>query len=85
MRDEYDLSRGTRGRYAEGYRSDASVRVLEGDDPADNYRGNEADAVAPVILDPEVRAIFPDSAAVNEALRLLIKAGRSAQELRRPG
>lgn len=26
-----------------------------------------------VVLDPDVAAIFPDSAAVNEALRLLIK------------
>jgi hypothetical protein len=33
------------------------------------------------LLDADVAAVFPDSQAVNEALRLLIKAARSAQEL----
>ena len=33
------------------------------------------------LLDADVAAAFPDSQAVNEALRLLIKAARSAQEL----
>lgn len=32
-----------------------------------------------VSLDADVKAVFPDSQAVNEALRLLIKAGREAQ------
>ena len=31
-----------------------------------------------VSLDPDVKAAFPDSQAVNEALRLLIKAARCA-------
>jgi hypothetical protein len=30
-----------------------------------------------VILDPDVAAIFPDSASVNEALRLLAKVAKS--------
>jgi hypothetical protein len=34
-----------------------------------------------VTLDPDVKASFPDSQSVNEALRLLIKAAKSAQEL----
>ena len=34
-----------------------------------------------VSLDPDVRAAFPDSHAVNEALRLLIKTAKRAQEL----
>jgi hypothetical protein len=34
-------------------------------------------------LDPDVRAAFPDSKTVNEALRLSIKAAKSAQELRK--
>jgi hypothetical protein len=33
------------------------------------------------LLDADVAAVFPDSQSVNEALRLLIKAARSAQEL----
>jgi hypothetical protein len=34
-----------------------------------------------VSLDPDVKAVFPDSESVNEALRLLIKAAKSAQDL----
>jgi hypothetical protein len=34
-----------------------------------------------VSLDADVKAAFPDSASVNEALRLLIKTAKSAQEL----
>ena len=30
-----------------------------------------------VILDPDIAAVFPDSAAVNEALRLLVKASQT--------
>jgi hypothetical protein len=29
-----------------------------------------------VLLDPDVAAVFPDSASVNEALRLLVKLAR---------
>lgn len=45
MRDEYDFSRGVRGRYA--------ARVAKGTNI--------------VRLDPDVAAIFRDSASVNEA------------------
>jgi hypothetical protein len=31
-----------------------------------------------ISLDPDVKAVFPDSEAVNTALRVLIKAARSA-------
>jgi hypothetical protein len=40
-----------------------------------------------VLLDPDVREVFPDSAAVNEALRTLtraIKATPAASTARRP-
>jgi hypothetical protein len=33
-----------------------------------------------VSLDEDVKAAFPDSTSVNEALRLLIKAAKGAQE-----
>jgi hypothetical protein len=32
-----------------------------------------------VVLDPDVAAIFPDSASVNEALRLLAKVAQSVK------
>ncbi len=34
-----------------------------------------------VSLDPDVKAAFPDSQSVNEALRLLIRLAKSAQDL----
>jgi hypothetical protein len=37
-----------------------------------------------ISLDPDVKAVFPDSESVNEALRLLIKAAKSAQDLQKP-
>jgi hypothetical protein len=33
-----------------------------------------------IILDPDVAAVFPDSAAVNEALRLLVKAAQTMKD-----
>jgi hypothetical protein len=32
-----------------------------------------------VILDPDIAKAFPDSASVNEALRMVLKAGRTAR------
>jgi hypothetical protein len=49
MRDEYDFSKGIRGKYAERY-----------------ARGTNL-----VPLDPDVAEVFPDAAAVNQALRAL--------------
>jgi len=34
-----------------------------------------------VVLDPDVAKAFPDSASVNEALRVLLKAARTARRL----
>jgi hypothetical protein len=36
-----------------------------------------------VSLDPDVKAAFPDSKSMNQALRLLIKAAKSAQDLQK--
>lgn len=57
MQDEYDFSRGVRGKYAERYAEGSNV----------------------VVLSPDVAEAFPDSEAVNEALRALTAiAQRSA-------
>ena len=32
-----------------------------------------------VVLDPEVAAVFPDAEAVNEALKVLVRAARDAK------
>jgi hypothetical protein len=34
-----------------------------------------------VVLEPDVARAFPDSASVNEALRVVLKAGQSARRL----
>ena len=36
-----------------------------------------------VILEPDVAKVFPDSASVNNALRVVLKAGQAAQRLTR--
>ncbi len=35
-----------------------------------------------VLIEPELQDLFPDSDAVNEALRLLVKAGKRASKMR---
>ena len=37
-----------------------------------------------VVIEPELYRVFPSSEAVNEALRLLVKAGQSAIETASP-
>jgi hypothetical protein len=49
MLEEYDFSKGVRGKYAEKYKDGANI----------------------LKLDEDVAALFPDSKAVNDALRAL--------------
>jgi hypothetical protein len=58
MLDEYDFSKGVRGKYAKRYAEGSNV----------------------VVLSPDVAAVFPDTASVNEALRTLIRIGRQASQ-----
>lgn len=72
MLPEYNLEgkKGVRGKYAETLQKGYSVRVLNEDGtvtvrdfvPKENT----------VLLDPDVKAYFPDSESVNHALRSLI-------------
>ena len=69
---EYDLEgrKGVRGKYAKAMQKGYSVRVLHEDGtltvrdfvPKENT----------VLLDPDVKAYFPDSESVNRTLRSLI-------------
>ena len=54
MLDEYEFSKGVRGKHAKRYSEGTNILVLA----------------------PDVAAVFPDAAAVNEALRLLMKIAR---------
>ncbi len=45
------------------------------------YAARFREGTTQIVLDADVSAAFPDSRSVNEALRLLIKAAKSAQDL----
>jgi len=72
MRESYDFSKGTRGVHAARYAERVEV-IIDGEAPAPTV----------VMLEPDVSAVFPNAQSVNEALRLLIKAAKSAQELQK--
>ncbi len=57
MLDEYDFSKGVRGKHAKRYGEGTNV----------------------VLLAPDVAAVFPDSASVNEALRMLVKIAAKSE------
>lgn len=71
MRKEYDFSKGVRGKHFEamkkGYKtiihkSDGSTVIKE---------------TRPIFLDEDLQAMFPNSEAVNHALRELIEIGKN--------
>ncbi len=69
---EYDFSgkKGVRGKYHRAYQQGHTVRIHEEDGAVTTrYFTLEEGAV---LLEPDVREYFPDSASVNQALRGLI-------------
>lgn len=83
---EYDFSgkQGVRGKYHQAYRQGYTVKIRQSD-------GTEkvqhfAPAEGAVLLEPDVREYFPDSEAVNKALRSLIALiPEKSVRRRRPG
>jgi hypothetical protein len=74
-----------RGKYTKALQKGYSVRVLHEDGTATVRDFVPKESV--VLLDPDVKAYFPDSASVNHALRSLInlipeKRARRAAEKR---
>lgn len=47
------------------------------------YRRLLSEGANVVVLEPDIAKAFPDSAAVNDALRVVLKAGESARGLTR--
>ena len=73
MRAEYDLTSlgdGVRGKYYQDYRAGHTVKIHSEDGTTVVQHFELEDGA--VMLEPDVREYFPDSAAVNEALRCLI-------------
>ncbi|MBD3305056.1 hypothetical protein GF339_01765 [candidate division KSB3 bacterium] len=73
MRPEYDLktlSGGVRGKYYNAYREGHTVKIHKADGTVDVHYFTLEDGA--VMLEPDVQRYFPDSDAVNKALRCLI-------------
>ena len=72
MLPEYNLEgkKGVRGKYAKALQKGYSVRVVK-EDGTVSVRDFVPKENA-VLLDPDVKAYFPDSESVNRALRSLI-------------
>ena len=71
MEAEYDFSKGVRGKHHRAYQQGVQVTVHKADGSTE-----VRDFVLPegaVVLDPDVRVYFPDSATVNRTLRELIQ------------
>lgn len=70
-RPEYDFSQGVRGKHYRAMQQAYTVTVHQ----ADGSRLVQTIQAPPgvVVLEEDVRAYFPDSASVNEALRALIR------------
>lgn len=70
MRQEYDFSGGVRGKHFKAYREGHTVRIHKEDGTTSVRYFRQEDGA--VMLDPDVKAHFPDSESVNKALRSLI-------------
>ena len=70
MRQKYDFSHGVRGKHFKAYREGHTVRIHKEDGTTSVRYFRQEDGA--VMLDPDVKAHFPDSESVNKALRSLI-------------
>jgi len=73
MREEYDFTGGTRGKHYRAYRAGHTVRMTRADGTVAERHFTLEDGA--VMLDPDLRDRFPDSDAVNKALRALVAHG----------
>jgi len=73
MLPEYDLKgkKGTRGKYTKALQKGYSIRVVNEDGSVTIQQFIPKEIA--VVLEPDVKAYFPDSDSVNRALRGLIK------------
>lgn len=77
MLPEYDFSGGVRGKYAKALREQGyTIRVYEADG---TYTETRVLGENTVVLEPDVWEYFPDSQAVNRALRALIAIAPAKQ------
>lgn len=72
MRSEYDFTgkKGVRGKYYQAYQQGHTVKIQQEDGTVTTQYFTLEDGA--VMLEPDVREYFPNSEAVNRALRTLI-------------
>jgi hypothetical protein len=70
MLPEYDFAAGVRGKHYAAHREGHTVKIHKADGTTDVHYFTLEDGA--VMLEPDVRQYFPDSDAVNKALRALI-------------
>ena len=70
MLPEYDFRGGVRGKHARSYRQGHAVKIHKADGTTSVQHFTLAEGA--VMLEPDVQEYFPDSEAVNRALRGLI-------------
>ncbi len=70
MRPEYDFSGGVRGKHYQAYRQGHTVKIHQADGNVIVQHFTLEDGA--IFLEPDVQEYFPDTEAVNNALRGLI-------------
>ena len=70
MRDEYDFSKGVRGKHYRDYRKGHTVIIHKDDGTKSIQYFTQEDGA--IMLDPDIKIHFPDSESVNKALRTFI-------------
>lgn len=70
MLPEYNFRGGVRGKHYKAYREGHTVKIHKADGTTEIHYFTLEDGA--VMLEPDVRAYYPDSEAVNIALRTLI-------------
>ena len=71
MLPEYDFRGGVRGKHSSAYRQGHTVKIHRSDGTTTTQHFTLEEGA--VMLDPDVKDYFPDSEAVNHALRTLIE------------
>lgn len=70
IREEYDFSKGVRGKHYKAYREGHTVIINKDDGTQSIQYFKEEDGS--IMLDPDIKIHFPDADSVNKALRSLI-------------
>ena len=74
MKKEYDFSQGARGKHYRQYREGHAVRIHKENGEIEVHYFTLQDGA--VMLDPDLKAHYPDSDSVNKALRSIASGAK---------